>query len=153
LTVQGSYAFSKSIDTSSGPWGVDILNQESYPEDPFNLKLDRALSGFDTRHTFSLNYVYRFPGRGGNGWAGIFLKGWETSGLLSVSSGHPFTVVSSGNLTRAYYNNERSRPNLKPGASLNPVIGSPTRYFDPTAFIPQLLGYPGTVGRNTLVGP
>ena len=45
------------------------------------------------------------------------------------------------------------RPDLCPGASNNPILGSPTQYFNPSAFCLQAAGYYGDLGRNTLIGP
>ncbi|HEV2666061.1 MAG TPA: hypothetical protein VG324_14175, partial [Blastocatellia bacterium] len=45
------------------------------------------------------------------------------------------------------------RPNLKPGASSNPVLGGPDRYFDVNAFELPTVNTRGTLGRNTLIGP
>ena len=44
-------------------------------------------------------------------------------------------------------------PDLRPGASNNPVLGGADKYFDPTAFVLQPAGYIGNLGRNTLIGP
>lgn len=151
---QVSYTWSKSLDTNSGAWGVDILGQESFIEDPYNLRNDRGLSGFDVRHALTLNYTYELfrsqvPSRG---W-GKILREWQISGITVLTTGLPFTVVSSSNLARTYPGTTRSRPNLRSGASPNPILGGPDRYFDPTAFEPQAAGFPGTLGRNTLIGP
>ena len=53
------------------------------------------------------------------------------------------------------------RPDLVPGASLNPILGTPEHWYDPKAFtwpnplglaVPQL-GFLGNVGRGTMIGP
>jgi hypothetical protein len=40
-----------------------------------------------------------------------------------------------------------------PGASNNPVLGEPNRYFDPNAFMLPAAGTFGDIGRNTVTGP
>lgn len=45
------------------------------------------------------------------------------------------------------------RPDLAAGASSNPILGGPDRYFDPAAFTLPEAGYFGNLGRNTLIGP
>jgi hypothetical protein len=40
-----------------------------------------------------------------------------------------------------------------PGASTNPILGDPSRYFDPNAFALPAAGYYGNLARNTLIGP
>ncbi|MEP6636273.1 MAG: TonB-dependent receptor [Acidobacteriota bacterium] len=154
LQYQFSYTLSKSIDNNSGGWGTDIRNQESYAEDPYDLNRDRGLSGFDTRHVLSFNFTYDVPfGNQLTGLKGALIKGWQINGITTLSSGQPFTVVWSGNRARTYPGTTRSRPNLRPGASSNPILGGPDRYFDPSAFVPQPAGVTGNLGRNTLIGP
>jgi hypothetical protein len=154
LQFQFSYTLSKSMDTNSGGWGTDIRNQESYVEDPYDLNNDRALSGFDARHVLSFTYTYDLPlGKRFKGLAGTLMKDWQINGIGIISSGQPFTVVWSGNRARTYPGSTRSRPNLRPGANPNPILGGPDRYFDPSAFTLQPAGFTGNLGRNTLIGP
>ena len=46
-----------------------------------------------------------------------------------------------------------ARPNLKPGFSNNPIIGTANQWFDPNAFSIQAPGTLGNLGRNTVRGP
>lgn len=162
LQFQTSYTLSKSTDSNSGGFNVDIRNNnETYLEDPYNVKGDHSLSGFDVRHVLTFNYTYGIPlFTDGAGIAGKLLAGWQLNGITSMSSGVPFTVNAS--FTNPYYPgaNSRSRPSLKPGADNNPVLGGPDRYFDPSVFtlidagVPANQGgFPGNLGRNTVAGP
>ena len=45
------------------------------------------------------------------------------------------------------------RPDLRPGANNNPVLGGPDRYYDPNAFVLQPAGFFGNLGRSTVIGP
>src|SRR5260370_3833351 len=71
------------------------------PMDPYNLRLDRGLASFDTRHRFVNTYVYDLPfGRtrrwlqsGPGSW---ILGGWQTSGILQLQTGFPFTINLTG---------------------------------------------------------
>jgi hypothetical protein len=45
------------------------------------------------------------------------------------------------------------RPNLKPGANNNPVLGGPDQYLDPAPFELQEAGTLGDLGRNTIIAP
>ncbi len=154
LQFQFSYTLSKSIDTNSGPWGTDIRSDESFIEDPYDLGGDRGLSAFDARHVLSFNLTYDIPlWRSLDGAPGAILKGWQINAITRLSSGQPFTVVWSGDRAQDYPGTTRSRPDLRTGANPNPVLGGPDLYFDPTAFVPQPAGFPGDLGRNTLIGP
>ena len=44
-------------------------------------------------------------------------------------------------------------PNLRAGASNNPVVGKVEQWFDPTAFELPAAGFYGNLGRNTVIGP
>ena len=63
------------------------------------------------------------------------------------------TVLSGFNRSRNQANTFADRPNLRPGASNNPVLGGPDRYYDPNAFELPPPGQYGNLGRNTLIGP
>src|SRR4029450_8642612 len=57
LNFAVAYTWSKSIDDASngiysGTRGV------SFPQDSFNLRAERAVSSFDTRHRFTANFTY-----------------------------------------------------------------------------------------------
>ena len=49
--------------------------------------------------------------------------------------------------------NNPDRPNLIPGRSNNPIVGTPQQWFDPRNFTLPNVGFYGTLGRNTLIGP
>src|SRR5262249_15660004 len=57
----GSYTFSKTIGDS------DDVNFELGPQDPTNVRADRALSSFDVRHRVSLAAIFESPYGGGSG--------------------------------------------------------------------------------------
>ncbi len=80
------------------------------------------------------------------------LNNWQTAGILTLSSGYPFSVNVSFDIANNRVR-EGDRPDLVPGASNNPVLGGPDRYFDVSSFTLQPKGYLGTLGRNTLIGP
>ncbi|HEU4710347.1 MAG TPA: TonB-dependent receptor [Pyrinomonadaceae bacterium] len=154
LQFQVSYTLSESRDTNSGAWGTDIRNQESFVEDPLDMQADYALSGFNPRHVLTFNFTYDIPVASQfTGLAKTIFKDWQINGITTLSSGQPFTVVWSGNRARTYPGSTRSRPNLRPGANPNPVLGGPDLYFDPMAFEPQPAGFPGNAERNSIIGP
>jgi hypothetical protein len=44
-------------------------------------------------------------------------------------------------------------PDLRPGASANPVLGDVARWFDPSAFVLPANGVIGNLPRNSITGP
>jgi len=105
LTADFNYSFSHSIDNVS-----EINNNFVFFSatgqglicDLRNLRICRASSDFDARHTFNANYVYTLPiGKGQRflGGAGALLNllvgGWGTSGIITWHSGYPFSINSN----------------------------------------------------------
>jgi hypothetical protein len=80
--------------------------------------------------------------------------GWESSGLITLQSGTPFSIMSG---------TDRSLSGI--GADYADVVGNPelsgdrprqdviSQYFNKTAFAPAALGTFGTAPRNVLRGP
>ena len=157
LRAQVSYTFSRSIDDSSGINSQDFGNVVQYGLDWYDRTIDRGLSAFHIKHNLTFNWTYDLPiGRNSKGLAGALVKGWQLNNITAIQSGTPFTVRlgfnRSGNLnTTSFSANER--PNLKAGASSNPILGDPNRYFDVNAFELPAVNTRGTLGRNTLIGP
>ena len=133
--------------TLSGELGDTIMLDPLHPE------RDWALSDFHVAHSFTGNFGYQLPwGRSLQGVTGALLSGWQVSGIFTATSGFPFSVESSGQLTHPLIT-EPSRPDLIEGGNTNPVLGGPDLYFDPMQFVVQRRGFHGNVGRNTLIGP
>jgi len=113
VTVDMSYSYSHSIDDSSDRNDTTIVN-------PLVVSANKASSNFDQRHLINVSYVWTLPkfkvdsSRIGD-WAnerepsdapsspGFFDKfvesmfgGWEISGVTTMQSGTPYTVVNAG---------------------------------------------------------
>lgn len=100
LQLQANYTWSHAMDevSNAGFLQYNFLTNISVlaPQDPFNLKrYNYGNADYDTRHYFSLNYVWTVPH-----WKGpkAALDGWVFSGTIFARSGLPFTVVD-GNQT------------------------------------------------------
>ena len=171
-----NYVFSKGIDNASGGENVDLTDSgspvqasNSLIEDPFNLRLGRAVSDFNLKHNFNGEWVVNLPfGQGQhffggvNHWANEIIGGWEVSGAVRWHSGFPqspgngfnfptnFFLTANGTLTAPVHNNlvrfgSNGIPNLFGPA---PAGQPPAAYqnFDFT-----LPGLPGD--RNNITGP
>jgi hypothetical protein len=172
LQIQGSYTWSHSMDYSSSQLSGDYSNTNAFPQNPYDIKnTEWANSSFDLRHVLTVNYTYTLPfGANMTGVGGKLLQGWQTTGIFNVTPGVPINVENASGLNRdrSGGNSNSSRPDLRPGFSVNPIegttagcpgvaagqkLGTPDLYFDPCAYQLQELGYYGNVGRNTLTGP
>jgi hypothetical protein len=153
LFVQTAYTWSKSITTSGqensdGALGINI---------PEYYHLNRQLSGFDRTHNVQISYMWELPfGRGrrlaSDGLAAAVLGGWQMNGLISIYSGTPFSVTSSGTSLNAPGNSQRADL-VKAEVRTLGGIGRGEAYFDPFAFAPVTERRFGTAGLNILRGP
>ena len=113
-------------------------------------------SSLSARHVFSANTNYDLPvGQGWNPIAQGAFGGWQLGGILTLSTGHPFTPIlgfdNANIITRS--GGDAQRPDLAPGANSNPFLGKVGKYFDDTAFALPPSGTLGNLARNTIIGP
>jgi hypothetical protein len=149
LEYAANYTWSKTIDVAcDGFFGVEGC----FNRDPYNPKLDRSVAGFDLPQILTVNALYKLPfGRGeqfqsGNRIVDAVVGGWQINGILSVTSGAPFTVSYSGD--------RANTGNIFQGVDL---IGNPTlqnrnraQWFNTAAFQTPALYTLGNAGRNIL---
>ena len=153
LSWQVSYTFSHSIDDASSNVSIDAVNEPPTTQDPFNRKGDRGRSGFDIRHNLVANVVYELPfGRGRQ------FGGWQISAIAHVHSNVPFTPVLGFDNANLQSLLTSERPDLvgDPYKGFCPTgfrVGTPSCWFNPTAFALPPPGDFGTAGRNLLRGP
>ncbi len=165
LSVRAAYTYSHALDNAPE-------ELESNSGDAPNGRNNAAWYGsadFDVRNRISATYVYQFPfGRGRamlqHGVASWILGDWQTSGVYTYYSGHPFTASwgSESSLLDAYgfatavpnvaapvhYIKSQQcwfYDNLNPKCMANGNVATP--FTDPGKYVI------GNSGRNTLVGP
>lgn len=152
LQFQASYTWAKSIDEASHLQRGQGRNTPSFTQNLLDPAADKGLSSFHVAHAFSFQFSYDLPRF--DGVAGALLGGWQVGGIARLQSGTPFTAETGFNRSRSgSLAGLGDRPNLRPGASNNPVLGGADRYFDPTVFELPPPGFYGDVGRNTIIGP
>jgi hypothetical protein len=85
FSIDGSYRWSKSIDTSS-------FGRGAQQADPSQQNLDRGPSDFDVKHQFVLYGLWDLPFfKLSKGYLGKALGGWQINGVLTAHSGFPWT--------------------------------------------------------------
>ena len=152
FNIQTSYTLSSNIDDASIISAVQVYNESTSPYDPDDLSTNRGYAAFHSRHNLVANFTYNLPTLQGAGVVEKLFGGWGVNGILSVTSGSPFTI--GYNFDRNRDGNNSERPDLVPGASNNPINpGDTIRYFDFSAFQLQEPGFFGNLGRNTVIGP
>jgi hypothetical protein len=153
LSWQASYTFSHSVDDASSNVSTEAVNEPPTTQDPFNRKGDRGRSGFDIRHNFVANVLYELP----FGHKSQF-GGWQISAIAHVHSNVPFTPVLAFDNADVQSLLTSERPDLVgnpyTGFCSNGFrVGTPSCWFNPSAFALPGPGEFGTAGRNTLRGP
>lgn len=144
LFIQSAFTFSKAMAYTTGTDG-GVLN------DPFNYRYDYGPANYDFRKRWVTAFIYkpRIP-QGWNSAARHLLGGWETSSLVTLQGGFPFTVGVSGpqlnNGTGSNRANLLRDPNLGADATRD-------RWFDTSAFSAPPNFVWGAQGKNMLRVP
>ena len=157
-SLEGSYTWGKSIDTSSGSLvGDEYTNSISSPLF-FNPRLSRGLSDFNVAQNLEINYTWELGtpkwASGMEAWA---LGGWQIGGVVEASTGAPFTPGIGGDALGVKSTDPNiDVPNLiaGPGCSTPVNPGNPVTYIKTQCFaVPNPITLRGNLGRNTLIGP
>lgn len=112
------------------------------------------------KHNVAVNGLVELPfWRDQVGIVGKVLGGWQVSGIFTARSGLPFTPAVSADRARALLRRPATvRPDIKAGASVEgAILGNEGfkrtgRFYDPSIFQLQPVGYLGNAGRNILIG-
>jgi len=170
-----NYVFSKSIDNDSTAENNDanspIGTAQGLIQNPFNLRLNRAVSDFNLKHNFSGSAVIDLPFGYGKRWMAsssrivdALVGGWELTGVARWRSGFPqspgngfnfptnFFLTTAGTLDTPLKTHV-TRNIGKLDANGNPLL--PNLFSNPAAalaaFSFTLPGLPGS--RNVFTGP
>jgi hypothetical protein len=167
LYFQGAYTYSKSIDNVSTA-SVAFVTRVN---DQTNSRASRGLSDFDRRHRFVASAVYQLPFfSSSHGIVKAALSGWETSPVVTLQSGSPFTIYDPAGGSAYNLASSSSTAEFSPGFSCfnAPSRGSITsrvsNWVNPAAYSPDPsapVGTPGTIEatvygntpRNCIIGP
>jgi hypothetical protein len=166
-----AYTFSKSIDDAGdnlsaalgGGFGIPIVRRLVY-NDQNNISSQRSVSDFDRTHRLVLNYTWnlrKLVSKRNNAIRKL-ANGWALSGIMTLQSGLPFSILDSAAGTlfgpATLYSQSGSM-----SSRVNKFFN--TKAFVPAPFVPDggLIDgkYPvsgggtifGSLGRNVLRGP
>ncbi|MCH8819447.1 MAG: TonB-dependent receptor [Acidobacteria bacterium] len=151
---QGSYAFSKNLDMTSGIAGGDVGSSAAATQDPFDQVRSKGRSVFHVSNRFTANFTADVPSGDLSGVANQLLGGWQVSGIISLSQGNPVNLLVSGDRARLRLSRPAEQsPDLIPGSDNDPILGGPDQYWSPDSFQPAPIGTLGNLGRNTGTSP
>ncbi len=164
-----SYTRSKTIDYVSDPFsttGINVLALSEVPTVFGGIAREKAVSLIDRPNRFVLSSVYELPFlREQKGMLGNTFGGWQISGVYTIESGVPYTVLNgfdSDGIGGATYDRPDVNPNGQRGVRavpnstntgyVNPDLpGSPA--IDPKTaqyvVLAANVGRVGNGGRNT----
>jgi hypothetical protein len=152
---------SRSIDNVSANSGGRNQPLGSFRGDYYNPDSNTGPSDFDRTHRFVASWLYEIPGfRQSHGAVKAALDGWSVSGVGTVQSGLPFSIIDTRGGTIVGAN---SYAQLASGVDVDAIGGSGRTqdrlngYFNTAAFTtpPQIgngTGF-GNAPRNLLRGP
>jgi len=167
VSFLASYWYSKSLDYIStlnvaGSAPTLVAGENDLAQNPFNLAAEHGPSLFDARHRFVFSGSWALPKwKDASRGAALLTNGWQLNAIASVSSGTPFTVYDSANVSMqgsapeisGFYS---SRPDLisdpnsgQPHTPSQWITRAPFLQLDPISQAGQF----GNEGRNVVRGP
>jgi Carboxypeptidase regulatory-like domain/TonB dependent receptor-like, beta-barrel/TonB-dependent Receptor Plug Domain len=158
LQLQAAYTWSKSIDTSSVEFTSNEFSNSTNIPVPFDPRVNRGPSDFNLTHNFSGNFLWTIPSPAA--WKGVqeFLaSGWQFGGILTASSGTPFSVGITGDRAGSKMGSDSAQRPVRvssPECSTLTNAGNPNHYIKTQCFtFPAANIIYNIVGRNALTGP
>jgi hypothetical protein len=158
-TMQAAYTFAKSLDS-----GSTADADGGTAQDPANpLTPEYARSDFNQKHLLRINGVWNLPEFKNLGFMHYVAGGWGLTGIVSYSSGTPFSVTTGS--TAPWLGAGRAIGSLRLNTTgTAPCTGCGSRaswrtggYFSQAAYTSPLAtatyGTFGNSGRNSNVGP
>lgn len=157
FTYRVSYTLSRSIDNSSGRFGLaeggpggNATTQEYY--NPSN---SIGVSAFDIPQFLTVYGLYDLPiGRGkqylNTGLPAVLLGNWQVDTISQLRSGQPYTMNVNGDIAQVgSLIFSTGRPNYVPGVNPNPAHPTYKEWYNPAAFSVPVKSY-GDVPRDSL---
>lgn len=163
VSLNVAYTYSKSIDDYPNGGGNADIGSDSVSAMPWYFPngrlLDRGPSGFDHRHRLVVSYVGLLPSLAhANGFLRAALGSWEVSGIGTLQTGDPLTILAGYDRSLTGLGNDRA--DLVPGQPVyrSTVCGTSVNcisFLNPAAFsIPAKAdGTFGNLGKDALRGP
>jgi len=159
FTILANYTWAKSLD--SGPLGqgqAGIASQNVSPI-PWYMagrhQFDYGRSEFDRRHRAVVSYVWESPALANrSGFLRQTLGSWEVTGIVTLQSGGPLTILAGRDISSTGLNGDRAVLTganvIGPGACRTaPCVD----YLNTTAFALPAAGTFGNVGKGSFDGP
>jgi hypothetical protein len=162
LTVQAAYTLSRSYDPTAGNSNGYDLNNLSNPY--VGWQYDEGPSFFDRTHVAFVNFVYDLPifRTSGSRALKTVAGGWQLSGIVTMQTGAPLNITTSGTTAGSVVPNSLNRPNFTGSVDYAKKVlpvpgGKPGEtafyWFTPAGFSAPAAGSWGNLPHNLVRGP
>ena len=160
LQFRGNYTWSKSLDINSAPTIAQANNQPQMVMDRYDIRRDWGPSALNPAQQASISGTYDLPFGKGRRWgtdlrgaAGKLANGWEFNEIATMLSGFPFTPLIGSNRSGDGDIRNPDRPSLNPNFTGPVILGDPSQWYNPNAFVQPPAGTWGNLGRGVFTGP
>ncbi len=161
LQFDFNYVFAKSIDLGSDSERTDYNKGQNFSSivNAWNIKGNRGVSDFDTRHAVSSNFNYMVPfGRGGsfaasaNRVVDAVISGWDVAGLAHWTSGLPFSGNDGAGWGTDWATQSFALVTGKVASGGHHIIaGEPNAFSNPTAALANISApFAGVTGQRNV---
>lgn len=161
LLLRGVYTWSKTLDDGDSLNATAAGNAPGLAANPFDTKSDWGPATYDVRNIAVIDSSYELPFgphkpvAGGSSFGAKLAGGWTADTIVTLQSGFPFTPELSYNPSNNGDSKNPVRPFANPDFHGSAIIGKPSQWFNPAAFLapPPGSGFYGNLRRDSLTGP
>ena len=165
VSARQRFADTSSIDLAY-TWSHNLTDspndRTTSPQNTYDIRSEYQRAVLDRRHVFNLNYIYELPFfKKRRDFVGQTLGGWQASGIVTIYTGVPFSVVTS-NLDLAGVGLINTNPAARPNLLCDPNENAPHTVTwvtnacfqaNPSATATGLPNALGTTPRGVVDGP
>ncbi|HEY1767421.1 MAG TPA: carboxypeptidase-like regulatory domain-containing protein [Terracidiphilus sp.] len=162
LVLRGVYTWAKALDDGDSLNATAAGNAPGLVSNPFSIHADWGPATYDLRNVGVISGTYALPFgqhqpllNRARGISNRLISGWTANSIVTLQSGFPFTPQLSYNPSNNNDSKNPVRPFANPAFSGSPILGKPTQWFNPAAFLapPSGSGFYGSLRRDNLTGP
>ena len=148
LTAQGAYTWNQCTDFGSSTQSPSTYQNSIASLIYYDNVQRKGMCDFNVTQNFSANAIYQLPSPA-NGRMKTLAAGWQVAGILTASTGVPFTLLQAGDVLGQHGTSFGAFPDVV--ANCNPINGNfkgnGLNYINPDCFV-----FP-TVGAGSAIAP
>jgi hypothetical protein len=121
LNAQGAYTWNQCTDLGSSTQSPGTYQNSIDALIYFDKVQRKGMCDFDLTQSFSLNAIYELPSPA-EGWMKALAGGWQLGGIVTASTGVPFTLLQAGDVLGQQGTSFGAFPDVVPNC--NPINGN-----------------------------